>query len=99
MWDISMNIAENGDCAQLSIRGSLSFFRHGDFSLWRRRALDRTGGSLTVDLSGMTHIDLAGIGMLSALRRDTETRGIGFRLRGASETVAGRLRVGSLVAD
>lgn len=44
----------------------------------RRRLLDALQGPLTVDLSGVTHVDGAGLQLLMMLRR--EARSLGFPL-------------------
>ena len=52
------------------------------------QAVDRASGRVTVEMSGVSRIDTTGAGLVSALKRRAEGRGLAFAVRGCRGDVA-----------
>ena len=64
----------------ISVRGELDVATAPDLRSRLEAAMDRSQGSLVVDLLDVTFIDSTALGVLIAVRKECESRGLALRL-------------------
>lgn len=69
----------------LVLTGSLDFSLHPEMMVCLREFSDKQGSELKVDVSKVSRMDTAGLGMLLMLRSKAERLDMIFRLEGACE--------------
>jgi len=76
------DVAKDGATVTVKFEGKLNFVSNQDFQTMLGEAGKAGGSKVVFDLSGLTHIDSVGLGLLYIAKEDLE--GLGLRLSLAS---------------
>jgi anti-sigma B factor antagonist len=95
---LQTRVVANDGSASVIVRGEIDLAAVHDLAGAIRDALDRGLPSLVIDLTGVTFCDSSGLGQFVYTAQDCATRGVGFRIVGARQTVRSVFEVAG-VAD
>ena len=90
----------HGDHVEISLSGDLTFARYKEFQDVMKSATSAGKRSCVIDLSALTSIDSAGIGMLLFANDETKQTDIALKLRaprGEVKTILEHTKIGEVI--